>query len=97
MINHDKYGYTIDRLSCLVKKMDAQIEDGADAYGLVDVGVEYKPVIEEAIELLKLQEPIAPQRYRASVYCGQCDKKLVFNQHNQASYCWQCGRAVKWG
>ena len=53
-----------------------------------------------AYELLKEQEPIAPQKHynkKADLLymCGKCHNDLKPNNRN-AKFCWFCGQAVKW-
>lgn len=62
--------------------------------------------VDDAIDLLKAQEPIAPvkvNRYmetdengdwfsHETYDCGNCGVEL----HGKANYCHLCGRAVKW-
>lgn len=57
-------------------------------------------IIEDAITLLKEQEPVKPQTVLhtgnreeptiQALICGNCHKMIVFN------YCPWCGRKVKW-
>ena len=55
--------------------------------------------LEDAIALLKAQEPVVPIRmnhdenkYRDHYRCPICDDDLTYEQQ----YCAECGRAVKW-
>lgn len=57
-------------------------------------------IIEEAVELLKEQEPVEPKKiphsitYPGSTYiCGNC--KIIILEPDD-NYCSNCGRAVKW-
>ena len=57
-------------------------------------------VLRGAYELLKEQEPVAPQKHynqKADLLyaCGKCRNDLKPNNRN-AKFCWFCGRAVKW-
>lgn len=51
---------------------------------------------EDALALMKEQEPVIPKRFGVSWFCGNCKTKLVFTRSNKAAYCWRCGKAVKW-
>lgn len=55
---------------------------------------------EEAISLLKEQEPIAPKlikMYPHDIYeCGNCGHRSVGSKDYKAKYCPECGQAVKW-
>lgn len=53
-------------------------------------------ILEDALALLKEQEPVIPKRFGVSWFCGNCKTKLVFTRSNKAAYCWRCGKAVKW-
>lgn len=48
-------------------------------------------ILDDAVELLKGLEPIAPTRKQGVAYCGACGVKLA-GRHR---YCWWCGRPVK--
>lgn len=61
----------------------------------------------EAAELLKAQEPVAPEEYTVIVSqygnaehkcyrCGACKCGLIRNANWRQKYCPECGRAVKW-
>ena len=57
-------------------------------------------VFRGAYELLKEQEPVAPQKHYNKnadlLYaCGKCRNDLKPNNRN-AKFCWFCGQAVKW-
>ena len=55
------------------------------------------PIIQDALEVLKEQEPIEPKYRRGMRYCGNCDRKLAFPyNHKAATFCWHCGKKVKW-
>lgn len=69
---------------CLYEK-DADTQEG------------YCPVYDDAIALLKEQEPVKPvctEYDRAIVLfsCRNCRTQLLYGQR----YCHMCGRAVKW-
>ena len=57
---------------------------------------------DDALELLKAQEPVKPTRYQEGRWfktwrCGACRGTLVFrNGKDKPKYCTDCGRAVKW-
>lgn len=53
-------------------------------------------LMKSALFILKKQEPVEPKQYRTSWFCGECGKKLVYTHNRKASYCWNCGKAVKW-
>lgn len=52
-------------------------------------------LMEDALALLKAQEPVKPTWRRGYVYCGKCGYKLhwIVDKNN---YCPECGQAVKW-
>ena len=57
--------------------------------------------IQDALALLKAQEPVKPIRYQVGRWyktwrCGACGGTLVFrNGEDKPKYCTDCGRAVK--
>lgn len=63
-------------------------------------------MMQDALALLKEQEPVEPERrelpygmYDAVKYeykCGACGCGLMKNEKWRANYCPECGRAVKW-
>lgn len=54
-------------------------------------------MVDDIIALLKLREPIKPEFQRGMWICGKCGYKLARPHYRkEASYCWKCGRAVKW-
>ena len=64
-------------------------------------GYYYSKAIEDAIALLKAQEPIAPKSVvRGAIVqwrCGACDARLGDCLMGDIdNYCRHCGRAVKW-
>lgn len=53
--------------------------------------------VDDALELLKAQEPVAPRDHDYVIYgcrftCGHCHHKIWRNNN----YCPNCGMAVKW-
>ena len=48
--------------------------------------------IDGALALLKAQEPVKPERYEGTCYCGNCGDPINMLDN----YCHECGRAVKW-
>ena len=58
-----------------------------------------KLIIDDAIALLKAQEPVKPTldiRHGKSMWrCGSCSTALQPNQMH-AKFCFNCGQAVKW-
>lgn len=58
-----------------------------------------KPIIEDALALLKAQEPVEPTidiRHGKSMWrCGSCASALQPNQIH-TKFCFNCGKAVKW-
>lgn len=70
-----------------------------------DTCVCMRPLYEDALALLKAQEPIAPEPTTDNDWvCGNCAESLVGYSELDAggfvtyrfSYCPNCGRAVKW-
>jgi len=62
---------------------------------------------DDALELLKAQEPVEPQEKREgdykNLYCGVCGRGIVGYVENLtgkhfkiSDYCYKCGQAVKW-
>ena len=49
--------------------------------------------VDDALALLKAQEPVAPIERNGFYYCGEC--RYAFTVHKQ-KYCTDCGRVVKW-
>lgn len=72
--------------------MALSVEDCDKAVGWLD----------DAIEMLKEQEPMKPTRYQEGRWfktwrCGACGGTLVFrNGEDKPKYCTDCGTAVKW-
>lgn len=66
-----------------------------------DGGYYYSKAIEDAISLLKAQEPIAPKlikMYPHDIYeCGNCGHRSVGSKDYKAKYCPECGREIQWG
>lgn len=58
-------------------------------------------IIQEAVELLKEQEPVEPKvinLYPHNVWaCGNCGHVAVGSLAYKAKYCPECGRKVQWG
>ena len=55
-----------------------------------------KPMsLDDALGLLKAQEPVEPKWRKGYAYCGQCGYKLhwIVEQNN---FCPNCGKVVKW-
>ena len=50
-------------------------------------------MMNDALELLKAQEPVEPIERNGFYYCGKC--RYAFTVHRQ-KYCSDCGQAVKW-
>lgn len=64
-------------------------------------------LLQNALSLLKAQEPVAPEEYTVVVSqygnaehkcyrCGACKCGLIRNANWQQKYCPECGREVKW-
>ena len=56
--------------------------------------------IRDALELLKDQEPVKPfvgnYRKNSMGRCGHCNTPLLVLEGLRSSFCWMCGRMVKW-
>lgn len=54
--------------------------------------------IQEAIDLLKEQEPKLVRYTASTVRCPNCNKQITTKGciHREIKYCWKCGQAVKW-
>ena len=75
----------------VIKGLEVILEDTADMF--------YRSIIQDAIALLKAQEPKPPVVKENSYgwkfyYCPSCGKE--FYQNNKFSFCEKCGEAVKW-
>ena len=63
-----------------------------------------KELIQDALALLKAQEPVEPVMDIDTWKCGNCGHTLENHEligdnvlfHEQYNYCPECGRAVKW-
>lgn len=51
---------------------------------------------ENAISLLKKQEPASPTREQGKAYCWKCGQMLPRKADRKINYCSYCGQAVKW-
>lgn len=52
-------------------------------------------IIEDAIDLLKAQEPVKPIRFTLMYWrCGNCRREI--DKYEGDMYCPRCGRKVKW-
>ena len=51
--------------------------------------------LDDALELLKAQQPVEPKWRKGYAYCGQCGYGLhwIVDRNN---FCPNCGKAVKW-
>lgn len=67
----------------------------------------FQPLMRDALEALKAQEPVAPYMDydgRDVWRCGNCGAAIFHLDHTQADedtknyvkFCWHCGKAVKW-
>ena len=54
--------------------------------------------IQEAVDLLKEQEPKLVRYTASTVRCPNCNKQITTKGciHREIKYCWKCGQAVKW-
>ena len=51
----------------------------------------------DALTLLKEQEPMKPTWSQGKAYCGKCGQRLPRNRPDkEINYCGYCGQAVKW-
>lgn len=82
-------------LENVIVELTAGIED---AYHRCHCGLAV--TMENALSLLKAQEPIAPKlikMYPHDIYeCGNCGHRSVGSKDYKAKYCPECGQAVKW-
>lgn len=51
---------------------------------------------ENAIGLLKKQEPASPTFEQGKAYCGKCGQRLPRKADREINYCSYCGQVVKW-
>lgn len=56
--------------------------------------IPFMPLMQDALSLLKEQEPVKPNVYGLNYYfCGNCDTRF---RSVSTNYCPKCGRKVKW-
>lgn len=54
-------------------------------------------LMEDALDLLKEQEPALPTWSQGKAYCGNCGQRLPRKSvDREINYCGYCGKAVKW-
>lgn len=55
-------------------------------------------VLNDAIALLKEQEPKMVVQTTSTIRCPGCGKQITNKGaiHKEIKYCWKCGQAVKW-
>jgi hypothetical protein len=67
--------------------------------------IESARIIDDAIDLLKRQEPIEVDEWPNEFLCPMCKTRLAGHSHDDCvlletddtpNYCWLCGQAVKW-
>ena len=91
MLDREKVMEQLERLSKWLDHQYQVVYDG-DAPNYYDA---YKAV-DNAISLLKEQEPVEPKRgfvfTRKGWFCGSCGYRL----NRTCGYCAKCGRSVKW-
>ena len=71
----------------------------AYAYDEIDKKEKTKTVvwIDDALELLKEQEPVKPTWSQGKAYCGKCGQRLPRKRADkEINYCGYCGQEVKW-
>ena len=86
----------IDRKK-VIKGLEAILEETADMF--------YRSTIQDALALLKAQEPVEPILDIDEWKCGNCGHALEHQEllgdnvlfHEQYNYCPECGRMVKRG
>lgn len=74
------------------------------SYRCLDCPYEYFGVMctdnlaQDALELLKEQEPKLVRYTESTVRCPSCNKQITTKGciHREIKYCWKCGQAVKW-
>lgn len=54
----------------------------------------WKRLKNDALALLKAQEPVEPVYELGITRCGQCNHEI--DKYGGDNYCPQCGKAVKW-
>ncbi len=54
--------------------------------------------LDDAITLLKAQEPMLVKHTTSTIRCPKCNKQITSRGaiHKEIKYCWKCGQAVKW-
>lgn len=79
----------------VIKGLEVILEDTADMF--------YRSTIQDAIALLKAQEPVKPYAVYSEhtgtkwLVCGACDEPMnKVRDETWSNYCPNCGRAVKW-
>ena len=55
-------------------------------------------IVEDALALLKAQEPLPVKYTTSTIRCPKCNKQITSRGaiHNEIRFCWKCGQAVKW-
>lgn len=55
-------------------------------------------MLDDALALLKAQEPMLVKHTTSTIRCPKCNKQITSRGsiHNEIKYCWKCGQAVKW-
>ena len=58
----------------------------------------FKGYAEDAIALLKAQEPMLVKHTTSTIRCPKCNKQITSRGaiHKEIKYCWKCGQAVRW-
>ena len=51
---------------------------------------------QDALALLKEQEPVQPKEKAYAWRCGKCDEYLTAIENHRIRFCPYCGQAVKW-
>jgi len=68
-----------------------------DCYGHNEVNGCVDHLIDDALELLKKQNPASPTWEQGEAYCGKCGMRLPRKRADrEINYCGYCGRPVKW-
>ena len=97
---------TIDRMvellkiehECMLRKSHGDCDGRCEACELIQDDGELHEMYENVIGLVEDQEPVEPKATNSYIgspiwQCGKCGSWIG---NEMISYCWHCGRKVKW-
>lgn len=92
----------IEWLDFCIRNTDGSICEcemsGCPYLGGSDVGNCFATLMNDALVLLKAQEPMLVKHTTSTIRCPKCNKQITSRGaiHKEIKYCWKCGQAVKW-